>query len=116
VGTNGFRFFFNLSKTGSTLKIKMGALCCSKNSQFLHVANLGYFEQLSQLCRHPVSNIIRAKNTGLDSTFESLMNFKRDLNLLEKSSKFSKIQVNLVGITYMQEFELQYKCQMTWFE
>jgi hypothetical protein len=25
-------------------------------------------------------------------------------------------KVNLVGITYMQEFELQYKCQMTWFE
>jgi hypothetical protein len=27
---------------------------------------------------------IRVKNPGTDSTFESLKNFKRDLNLLEK--------------------------------
>jgi hypothetical protein len=33
----------------------------------------------------------RAKNPGPDSIFEYLMNFKRDLNLLEKSGKFSKI-------------------------
>jgi hypothetical protein len=25
-------------------------------------------------------------------------------------------KVNLVGITCMQEIELQYKCQMVWFE
>jgi hypothetical protein len=69
----------------------MGALPSSKNSQFLHVARMGYCEQLSQLCRHPIPNINRDKNPGPDSTFESLMKFKRDLNLLEKSGKFSKI-------------------------
>jgi hypothetical protein len=31
------------------------------------------------------------KIRGIDSTFESLMNFKRDLNLLKKSGKFPKI-------------------------
>jgi hypothetical protein len=36
-------------------------------------------------------NISRAKNPGPDSTFESLKNLKRDLNLPEKSGKFSKI-------------------------
>jgi hypothetical protein len=69
----------------------MGALSCSKNSQFLNAARLGYYEQFSQLCRHPIPNINRAKNPGLDSTFESLMNFKRGLNLIEKYSKFPKI-------------------------
>jgi hypothetical protein len=69
----------------------MGVLSCSKNSQFLHVARLGYCEQFSQLCQHPIPNINRAKNPGSDSIFESLMNFKRDLNLPEKSDQFSKI-------------------------
>jgi hypothetical protein len=32
-----------------------------------------------------------AKNPKFDSTFEFLMNFKRGLNLLEKSGKFPKI-------------------------
>jgi hypothetical protein len=36
-------------------------------------------------------NKIRVKNPGTDSTFESLMNFEWDLNLLEESDKFSKI-------------------------
>jgi hypothetical protein len=45
----------------------MCALSYSKNSQFFHAPSVGYYEQ-----------------------FESLMNFKRDLNLLEKSDKFSK--------------------------
>jgi hypothetical protein len=40
-------FFFNLSKTGSNLKIKMGALYYSKNSQFLHAARKQHWEQLS---------------------------------------------------------------------
>jgi hypothetical protein len=83
--------FSNLSKTGSTLKIKMGALTCSKNFQFLHVAFLGYHEQFYQLYGHQIPNIKRFKNPGTDSIFESLINFKRDLNLLEKSDKFSKI-------------------------
>jgi hypothetical protein len=43
------------------------------------------------LCRHPIPNINRVKNPGPDLTFECLMNFKRDLNLSEKSGKFSKI-------------------------
>jgi hypothetical protein len=52
---------------------------------------LGYYEQCSQLCRHPIPNRIIAKNPETDSTFKSLMNFKRDLTLLEKSDKFPKI-------------------------
>jgi hypothetical protein len=62
-----------------------------KIPNFLHGAGLGYYEQFSQLCRHPIPNINRAKNPRSDSTFGSLMNFKRDLNLPEKSGKFSKI-------------------------
>jgi hypothetical protein len=69
----------------------MGALSYSKNSQFLHTASLVHGEQFFQLFRHPIRNINRAKNPGPDSTFESLMNFKRDLDLLEKSSKLFKI-------------------------
>jgi hypothetical protein len=42
------------------------------------------------LCRHPIPNRNRAKNPGIDSTFEFLMNFKRDLILPEKSDKFPK--------------------------
>jgi hypothetical protein len=57
----------------------------------LLAASLGYYEQFFQLCRHPIPNIIRAKNSGPDLTFETLMDFKRDLNLPEKSGKFSKI-------------------------
>jgi hypothetical protein len=51
------------------------------------------------------------------------MNFKRDLNLLENLVNSPKFfldlifrKVNLVGITYMQEFELQYNCQTAWFK
>jgi hypothetical protein len=43
--------FSNLFKTGSTLKIKMDTLTYSKNSQFFHVASLGYIEQFSILCQ-----------------------------------------------------------------
>jgi hypothetical protein len=57
----------------------------------LHAARLGYYEQFSKLCRHPIPHINGAKNPGSDLTFESLMNFKRDLDLSEKSGKFSKI-------------------------
>jgi hypothetical protein len=45
----------------------------------------------SQSCRHPILKRIRVNNPGTDSTFESLMNLKRDIILLEKSDKFSKI-------------------------
>jgi hypothetical protein len=43
-------FFSELSKPAQTLKFKIGTLTCSKYSQFLHVASLGYYEQFSQLC------------------------------------------------------------------
>jgi hypothetical protein len=69
----------------------LDALPCSKNDQFLHVARLGYYEQFYQLFQHPILKRIRVKNPRTESTFESLMNFKRDLNLLEKSGKFPKI-------------------------
>jgi hypothetical protein len=64
---------------------------CLTLFQKLHVSRLRHYEQFSPLCRHPILNRNRVKNYGTDSTFESLMNFKRDLNLLEKSDKFSKI-------------------------
>jgi hypothetical protein len=86
-----FFIFPELSKPAQTWKLKIDALPCSKNSQFLYVARLGYYEQFSKLCRHPILNEIRVKNRGTDSTFEYLMNFTGDLNLLEKSDKFSKI-------------------------
>jgi hypothetical protein len=51
------------------------------------------------------------------------MNFKGVQTFWEKYDKFSKIlswldlhKSDLVGHTDMQEFELQHKCQMTWFE
>jgi hypothetical protein len=54
------------------------------------VARLGYYEQFYQFCRHPISNRNRDKNPGIDSTFVSLLNFKRDFVLPEKSDKFPK--------------------------
>jgi hypothetical protein len=39
---------------------------------------------------HPIPNRIRAKNPGTDSTFEHLINFKRDLTLPEKFDKFPR--------------------------
>jgi hypothetical protein len=54
------------------------------------VASVGYYEQFSQLCQHPSPTKIRAKNPGTDSIFETLMNFIRDLTLLEKFDKFRK--------------------------
>jgi hypothetical protein len=94
-GPTRFHFPPNLSKTGSTCKIKMDALSCSKNSQFLHEDRLEYFKQHSQFCRLQIPNRNQVKNPGTDSLFESLMNFKRDSNLLEKSDKFSKISSSL---------------------
>jgi hypothetical protein len=90
-GAYAVSYFPELSKSAQTWKLKMDALPCSKNSQFLHVARLGYYEQFSQLFRYPILKRISVKNPGKYSTFESLMNFKRDLNLLKKSGKFPKI-------------------------
>jgi hypothetical protein len=68
----------------------MSALTSSKTSQFLHVGSLGYTEHCSQLSQHPIPNRSTVKKPGTDSTFESVMNFKRGLVLPEKSDKFSK--------------------------
>jgi hypothetical protein len=57
----------------------------------LHEAILEYSEQLSQLGRLQIPNINKVKNPGIGSLFESLMNFKRDSNILENFDKFSKI-------------------------
>jgi hypothetical protein len=69
---------------GSTLKIQNGCLIVLPKFSILACSSLGYYEHFSQLCRHPIPNINGAKNPVSDSTFESLMNFKRDLNLSEK--------------------------------
>jgi hypothetical protein len=42
-------YFLELSKPAQTWKLKMDALPYSKNSQLLHVARLGHYEQFSQL-------------------------------------------------------------------
>jgi hypothetical protein len=82
--------FPELSKLTQSLKLKMDVLLSSKHYQFLHVANLGYYEQFSELCWNPIPSKIRATDPGIDSTFEPLMNFKRDWTLLEKFDKFPK--------------------------
>jgi hypothetical protein len=86
----GFRFFIICAKTGSTCKIQIDVLSCSRNSQFLHAASWKYWEQLAQLCRLQIPNR-KVKNPVTDSVFESLMNFKRVSNLRKKSDKFSNI-------------------------
>jgi hypothetical protein len=72
------------------LKLKIDTLTFSKNSQILYADTEGNYEQFSQLCQHPNLHRIRVKNPRTDSPFESLMNLKRGLILLEKSDKFSK--------------------------
>jgi hypothetical protein len=57
----------------------------------LHEVILEPYEQHSHLCQLEIPNRNKGKNLGRDSIFESLMNFKRDSNLREKSDKFSKI-------------------------
>jgi hypothetical protein len=82
--------FSELSKLAEIWKVNMAALASSKNSQFLDEVSLKYSEQLSQFCQLYIPNRNKVKNPGTDSIFESLMNFKRVSNLLEKSKKFSK--------------------------
>jgi hypothetical protein len=122
-GPTWFCLFSNLSKTGSTWKLKKNALPCSKISQILHTGSLRYYEHFSPWCRHQIPNRNWVKNLGSDSPFETLLNFYRGLILLEKSDKFPKIllhlnftKVNLVGITCMQEKGLQSKWQTVWVE
>jgi hypothetical protein len=62
-----------------------------KIPNFCMLLDWGHYQQFSQLYGHPVLNRIRVKNPVTDSTFESLKNFKRYLNLLQKFDKFSKI-------------------------
>jgi hypothetical protein len=90
-GATRFCIFPELFKLAQTWKLKIDTLPCSNNSQYFHVARLGYYEQFYQLCQHPIPNRIRVKNPVTDSAFECLMNFKGDLNLLKKSDKFFKI-------------------------
>jgi hypothetical protein len=73
------------------MEIENGCLTFFQKFPIFLVAGLGHYEQFSQLCQHPILNIIRVKNPGTDSAFESLKNFKRDLHLLEKSDEFSKV-------------------------
>jgi hypothetical protein len=68
----------------------MDALPCSKTSQIVHAVTLEHCKEFSQLCRDPNLHRIRVKNPGTDSPFESLMNLKSGLILLEKSDKFPK--------------------------
>jgi hypothetical protein len=74
-GPHAVLIFFNLTKIGSNLKFEKNALLCSKNSQIVHAARLGHYDQFSQLFRHPNLNRIRVKIPGIDSPFENLMNF-----------------------------------------
>jgi hypothetical protein len=90
VGPAVFDIFLELSKPTQILKLKMDALLCPKNSQILHSAILGNYEQLSLLCRHPNLNRCRVKIPGIDSQFEFFVNFQRGLILLENSDKFPK--------------------------
>jgi hypothetical protein len=80
IGPTQFCIFPELSKPAQTWNLKMDVLPSCINSQFLHVASLGYYEHFYQLCRHPIPNRNRAKNPETDSTFESLMNFKKGFN------------------------------------
>jgi hypothetical protein len=61
-GSQRFWFFFQFIQNCLNLKIKMGALTFSKNSQSLHVASLGYDKQFSQLYQHQIPNTKRFKN------------------------------------------------------
>jgi hypothetical protein len=72
------------------LKIENGCPTVLQTFPIFACASLGYYERFSQLWCHVIPNRIKAKDPGIDSTFESLMNFKRDLTLLEKFDKFSK--------------------------
>jgi hypothetical protein len=67
--------FFQIIQTNSNLEIEKECITLPQNSQILHAARLGHFEQLSQLCRHQILKIIRGKNPGTDPPFESLTKF-----------------------------------------
>jgi hypothetical protein len=85
VSTVRFQFFFPICpKLAQHVKSKWMPYLANRNK----VKNPG---QLFKLCGLQIPNRNKIKNPGTDSIFESLMNFKRDSNLLQKSDKFSKI-------------------------
>jgi hypothetical protein len=86
----GFYFFQFVHNRFKFKNSKCVAYLAPKFPNF-SFGRLGYYEQFSKLCQHPITNITIDENPGSDSTFESLMNFKMGLNLLKKSSKFPKI-------------------------
>jgi hypothetical protein len=96
MGTARFHYFLNYPKLVETCTIKMDALSCPKNSQCFHEARSEYFEQLSQLFWLQIPNRDKVKNPGIDSIFESLMNFRRDSNLLENLINSPKFLLNLI--------------------
>jgi hypothetical protein len=79
-GPNGFGIFLKLSKLTQNLKLKMDALHCSKNSEILHAARTGHYEQLSQLCPHTNINRCRVKIPGTDSQFDFFCEFLKGFN------------------------------------
>jgi hypothetical protein len=73
-GPRGF-VFFQFIQNRLNMEIEKRPYRAPKIPKFLHVGSLGYYEHFSPLCRHPISNRNRVKNNGLDSPFESLLNF-----------------------------------------
>jgi hypothetical protein len=61
--------FFQISNSAQICKFKMEAFLYSKNIQILYAAILDYFQQLSQLGRLQIINIIDA------------INFRKEFNL-----------------------------------
>jgi hypothetical protein len=97
-GPQRFQIFFNLSKTGSTLKIQ-NRLNFKNQKLYLNPKIPNFCMQIARNIGNNFLNCAyfkfqtetKLKNPITDSVFESLMNFKRDSNLWEKSDKFSKI-------------------------
>jgi hypothetical protein len=63
-GSHGFFIILEFPNRLNSKKIKISALTCSKNSQFLHVGITGYYEHFCQLCQHPFPNRSSVKNPG----------------------------------------------------
>jgi hypothetical protein len=102
VGPTRFNFFFssNFPKPSEICKFKMDAFPCSKNSKILHEVVLEHYKQLCKLCGLQIANKNHGKNPGIDSIFESSMNFKGLQTFWKNSDKFSLdlifTKVNLV--------------------
>jgi hypothetical protein len=95
----------------------------SKNTQNWHDARVKYFEQLSQLGRPQILNIILAMKFWNRFKFEPSMNFKGFKPCgknLRNSPKFCLdlvfTTVNLAEHTCMQEIWVSIQVSMSWFE